>query len=86
MLHLIRRSPLTHSDKPEVVGQIMTTRVKAAHLDTPIVELVPLMANSGFHHIPVLDAENRFVCIVTQSDVIAALYQSRLSEPEPLRA
>ena len=86
MLHLIRRSPLTHSDKPEVVGQIMTTRVKAAHLDTPIVELVPLMANSGFHHIPVLDAENRFVGIVTQSDVIAALYQSRLSEPEPLRA
>lgn len=86
VLHLIRRSPLTHSEKPEVVGQIMTTRVKAAHLDTPIVELVPLMANSGLHHIPVLDAENRFVGIVTQSDVIAALYQSRLSEPEPLRA
>lgn len=86
MLQLIRRSPLTHSEKPEVVGQIMTTRVKAAHTDTPIVELVPLMANSGLHHIPVLDAENRFVGMVTQSDVIAALYQSRLSEPEPRRA
>ncbi len=79
---LIRRSPLTHSDKPEVVGQIMTTRVKAAHIDTPIVELVPLMANSGLHHIPVLDAENRFAGMVTQSDVIAALYQSRLAAPE----
>jgi CBS domain-containing membrane protein len=47
---------------------------------------VPLMANSGLHHIPVLDAERRFAGMVTQSDVIAALFQSRLSEGAPLRA
>lgn len=80
---LIRRTRHTHSDKPEVVGQIMTSPVTGAYVDTPIVELVPLMANSGLHHIPVLDRENRFAGIVTQSDVIAALYQSRLSEPPP---
>ena len=76
----------THSDKPEVVGQIMTEAVKGAYVDTPIVELVPLMANSGLHHIPVVDREDRFAGIVTQSDVIAALYQSRLSElaPDPV--
>ena len=78
---LIERTGLTHSDKPEVVGQIMTAPVTGAYVDTPIVELVPLMANSGLHHIPVLDREQRFAGIVTQSDVIAALYQSRLSEP-----
>ncbi len=78
---LIRRTRHTHSDKPEVVGQIMTAPVKGAYVDTPIVELVPLMANSGLHHIPVLDHEQRFAGIVTQSDVIAALVQSRLSEP-----
>lgn len=78
---LVRRSGLTHTDKPEVVGQIMTAPVVGAYVDTPIVELVPLMANSGLHHIPVLDREHRFAGIVTQSDVIAALYQSRLSEP-----
>jgi CBS domain-containing membrane protein len=78
---LIRRSGLTHTDKPEVVGQIMTAPVQGAYVDTPIVELVPLMANKGLHHIPVLDREHRFAGIVTQSDVIAALYQSRLSEP-----
>ena len=38
------------------------------------------MADSGFHHIPVLDAENRFAGIVTQSDVVAALYETRLAE------
>ncbi len=78
---LIKRTGQTHSDKPEVVGQIMTQAVQGAYIDTPIVELVPLMANSGLHHIPVLDREQRFAGIVTQSDVIAALYQSRLSEP-----
>jgi len=78
---LIHRTRHTHSDKPEVVGQIMTQAVKGAYIDTPIVELVPLMANSGLHHIPVLDREDRLAGIVTQSDVIAALYQSRLSEP-----
>ena len=78
--HLIARTRHTHSDKPEVVGQIMSTNVSSAFVDTPIVELVPLMANSGLHHIPVLDAERRFAGIVTQSDVIAALVQSRLSQ------
>lgn len=75
---LIKRTGQTHSDKPEVVGQIMSAPVRGAYVDTPIVELVPLMANSGLHHIPVLDREQRFAGIVTQSDVIAALYQSRL--------
>ena len=78
---LIRPSGLTHGDKPEVVGQIMTAPVLTARTDTPIVELVALMANSGLHHIPVLDGEQRFAGIVSQSDLLAALVQSHLAEP-----
>ncbi len=78
--HFLGRSGRTHSEKPEVVGQIMTAKVTTARIDTPIVELVPLMADSGLHHIPVVDGENRFAGIVTQSDLVAALYQSRLAE------
>jgi CBS domain-containing membrane protein len=70
----LRPSGSTHSEKPEVVGQIMVKNPRTASLDTPITELVPLMADSGFHHIPVVDHENRFAGIVTQSDVVAALY------------
>jgi CBS domain-containing membrane protein len=75
----LSRSGLTHSEKAEVVGQIMTTKPAVATLTTPIVNLVPLMADSGFHHIPVVDAEQRFAGIVTQSDLVAALYESRLA-------
>ena len=73
-------SPATHSEKPEVVGQIMTAKVVTARESTPIVELVPLMSNSALHHIPVVNHDNRFVGMVTQSDLLASLYASRLNE------
>jgi CBS domain-containing membrane protein len=74
----LRTARRTHSDKPEVVGQIMSRQVEVAHTDTPIVELVPMMANSGLHHVPVVDREQRFAGMVTQSDVLAALYETRV--------
>ncbi len=75
----LRPSGTSHSEKPEVVGQIMVRHPRTAKVDTPITELVPLMADSGFHHIPVLDHEDRFAGIVTQSDVVAALYARNAS-------
>ncbi len=81
----LRPSGKSHSEKAEVVGQIMTARPRVARLDTPIVDLVPLMADSGLHHIPVVDGEERFAGIVTQSDVVAALYEHRLAEAMPAK-
>jgi CBS domain-containing membrane protein len=76
----LRKSGVTHTEKAEVVGQIMAQRPTTARLDTPIVDLVPLMADSGFHHIPIVDGEQRFAGIVTQSDLVAALYQRGVAE------
>ncbi|WP_373990071.1 HPP family protein [Duganella sp. BuS-21] len=76
----LRKSGVSHTEKAEVVGQIMTQHPTTARIDTPIVDLVPLMADSGFHHIPIVDQELRFVGIVTQSDLVAALYESRFAE------
>lgn len=76
----LRKSGRTHSEKAEVVGQIMSDRPVTAHEDLPIAALVPLMADSGHHHIPIVDSEQRFVGIVTQSDLVAALYETRLAE------
>jgi CBS domain-containing membrane protein len=78
----IRRTLHTHSDKPEAVGQIMTAPVKTANPSTHIVDLVPLLSDGGFHHVPIVDDEQRLAGIVTQSDLVAAIYQRRLIEVE----
>jgi CBS domain-containing membrane protein len=80
MRRFLMRSPDTHSEKPEVVGQIMTPNVVTAKMGTPLVELVPMMSNAGLHHIPVVNDENRFVGMVSQSDLLASLYEGRLAQ------
>lgn len=75
---LLHRIPLSHSDKPEVVGQIMTRPVVTALVDTPLLELVPRMAE-GLHQIPVVEADGKLAGMLTQSDMIAALYEKNLA-------
>jgi len=70
---LIRWSPTTHSDKPEVVGQIMTRQVRVASANRHIAELVPLFSATGHHHIPIIGEREKLVGIITQSDLVRAL-------------
>ncbi|HJV88533.1 MAG TPA: HPP family protein [Noviherbaspirillum sp.] len=76
----IRRSAHRFSNKPEVVGQIMTRTPRTARADMHIVNLVPLLSDVGLHHIPIVDGERRLAGMVTQSDLIAALYRGRLAD------
>ena len=71
---VIRSSETTHSDKPEAVGQIMTRQVRVASASQPVIELVSTFSREGHHHLPVIDAEQRLVGIITQSDLVKALY------------
>ncbi len=70
---LIRATPGVVSKKPEVVGQIMTRRVRVASADRPLVDLMPLFSEAGHHHIPVIDAERRLAGMITQSDLVRVL-------------
>ena len=72
---LLTPTPTTHSDKPEVVGQIMTRQVRVASAERPLGDLLPLFAEHGHHHIPIVGSEARLVGIITQSDLVAALAQ-----------
>jgi len=58
-----------------VVGELMTTAVCTVNIRTPISELIPIFANSGHHHIPVLDTHQRLVGMITQADLITGLYR-----------
>jgi len=70
----------SHSDKPEVVGQIMSKTVLTVKDDLPIAELVDVISMNRHRHIPVIDHERRLVGIITNSDLIAGLYRGRLAE------
>lgn len=85
---LLLRTPHSHSSKPEVVGQIMASPVRTAFETTPLVELVPWMVDAGLHHVPVVNAERRLVGMVTQTDLMASLYETSLAHlgPVPARA
>lgn len=71
---LVRPSGRSSSDKPEAVGQIMTRMVRVTSAERHVVDLVPLFSQHGHHHIPVVDGEKRLVGIITQSDLVRALF------------
>lgn len=73
---LVTRTGAEHSDKPEVVGQIMTRKVRVAGETRNVIELVPLFSEGGHHHIPIIDDDKHLVGIITQSDLVRALYQA----------
>jgi CBS domain-containing membrane protein len=63
------------------VKDLMTTQVLAARPEQTIVDLTTTFSDGGRHHLPVVDAQHRLVGMVTQSDMVAALYRAGLERP-----
>jgi CBS domain-containing membrane protein len=78
--HLIRRSGMLQTEKPEVAGQIMQKAFCIVSEDMQIAELVPLMSAAANHYVAVVDKERRLSGIVSQSDLVNGLYRRRLNE------
>lgn len=68
---------------PREVKDLLADRAHAAPrittLDTPIVNLVPLLADDAVHQIYVVDEEKRLIGLVTLSDLVAGLYRAKLT-------
>jgi CBS domain-containing membrane protein len=73
---LVRNLHTSHSDKPEAVGQIMTRQVRVVSDSQLVTELMPLFSREGHHHIPVIDANQKLVGVITQSDLVKSLYRA----------
>ncbi|MFM0298868.1 HPP family protein [Paraburkholderia sediminicola] len=65
------------------VGSVMSTEVCTVNAASPITELVPMFANYGHHHIPVLDAAGQVVGMITQVDLISGLYRQTFAKDRP---
>ena len=64
-----------------MVADIMTHDVLSASPDEELVSLMSSFSDGGRHHLPVVDAERRVVGMVTQSDMVAALFRAGLERP-----
>ncbi len=73
---LIRPTLTTTSTKPEVVGQIMSAPAITSGHSQPLAELARLLTERGIHQLPVVDERNKLVGLITQTDLITALYRS----------
>lgn len=65
-----------NQSRPPLVREIMVTPVFSVNEYDLIAQIVPLLSDQGMHHVPVLNEERQMTGIITQSDLIAALYSS----------
>lgn len=80
--HRLIAPPVTdYTDTPEVVGQIMG-KTQTVTANSHVVTLVPMLADAGMRYVPVVDSDGHLAGLVTQADLIAALYQSRFAETD----
>ncbi|KAA2212225.1 HPP family protein [Pseudoroseomonas oryzae] len=78
-LRLVRPGKFS-AGPPRVVGQVMPRGIPTVTEGMHAVELVPLMADKGLRHVVVVDQQQRLAGIISQADLIAALYRGRLEE------
>ena len=71
--HYKQQQKLTVADR-------MSTQLVTVGPDEHLVTLVPLLSDKGLHHIPIIAADGTLLGLVTQSDVIAALFQHQLRQ------
>ncbi len=64
----------------EEVATMMTTDVVTLPEDAPVAELVTLMTERGYRHVPVVDKAERLVGIVTRTELIEVLNRALLGD------
>ena len=59
--------------KPEVIGPIMTRKVRVTSLQRSLADLITLFGSTtGHHSVPMIAVGGKLVGIITQSDLVAA--------------
>lgn len=66
------------ADAPDntVVRQLMSRQVRVASDTARMIDLLPLFSREGHHHLPIINAHQVLVGMVTESDVVRALHQA----------
>lgn len=75
----LKTSPGSTTDKPEYAGHVMSTPAITIREDQHILDLFPVFYEKGMHHLPVVDANERLVGMLTPKNLLAALHADMLS-------
>lgn len=61
----------------EIVKDLMTTEVVTVHQKDTLATVIDKISSEGFSRLPVVDQKNQLIGIVTKSDVVHQLAQSK---------
>lgn len=70
-----RRWSLSRGSRRRPLKRIMTEPVISARADTSILELVQLLSQHRLHQLPIVDDRQQVIGIISQTDLIHALYR-----------
>lgn len=62
-----------HTQRRQTVSQCMNTTPVSVSAHQAIADLAGLFSDSGMHHVPVVDEQNRVIGMLSQSDYVGAL-------------
>jgi len=74
--NFLNRNHSSESNKPKVVGQIMRTNIHSVLDTSAMLEVVPMMLEHKVRHVAVVNSQGKFVGMINQTNLIAALYQT----------
>ena len=57
------------------VKEIMSKQVFTETMNAPVAVLIKKLSDQGLHHVPVVNEQQQLVGMITQSDLIASMYQ-----------
>ena len=66
---------------PARVADLMSRQVLTAAPQQSMLDLMATFSDGGRHHLPVVDGDNKLLGMVTQSDMVAALFRAGLERP-----
>ncbi len=85
LIRFMRHTLGVGADTPRRVREVMMRPVVTVSEQMHIAEIVPLLSDAGYHHLPVVNARRRLTGIIIQSDLIAALYAGSLENLKQIR-
>lgn len=62
--------------KPHTVADIMSREVQTAQPDQALVDAIPIFTLHQHRHLPIVDADGHVLGMLTQSDLVKALYRA----------